>query len=117
MKDSCESTGNSRAGSHAFRSGIPQIVRETATTRSFSYVGLLNAIPALCAAVAMPLWSARSDRRMERTWHIVCPMLLVATGWALVALSGVPEVRLLGLVFSNTGAFAVMTVFWTIPFP
>ncbi len=94
---------------------VPQIVREVSAGRSFSYVGLFNAIPALFAIVAMPLWSAHSDRHMERTWHIITPLILGAIGWVIVGLSAVPEVRLLGLIFCSVGAFTAMSLFWTIP--
>jgi ACS family 4-hydroxyphenylacetate permease-like MFS transporter len=94
---------------------VPQIVREVSAGRSFSYTGLLNAVPAICAIVAMPLWSARSDRRMERTWHIIAPLNLAAAGWAIVGLSTVPELRLFGLICCAVGAFAGMSLFWTVP--
>jgi ACS family 4-hydroxyphenylacetate permease-like MFS transporter len=94
---------------------VPQIVREVAARHSLSYVGLVTALPALCAALAMPIWSAHSDRRMERIWHIVIPMALAAAGWLMVALLGSPIPRLIGLIFCSAGAFTAMSVFWTLP--
>jgi MFS transporter, ACS family, 4-hydroxyphenylacetate permease len=93
----------------------PQILREVLKGRSFSYVGLLVALPALLTAVAMPLWSARSDRHQERSWHIVVPMALAACGWIVTALFTLPEVRFLGLACVSVGAFTAMSVFWTVP--
>jgi ACS family 4-hydroxyphenylacetate permease-like MFS transporter len=63
----------------------------------------------------MPLWSARSDRKKERTWHVVLPMALAALGWLLVATSPQPWVRFAGLVAVSVGAFTGMAVFWTVP--
>jgi len=93
----------------------PTIAREALEGRSFSFVGLVVAIPAFLTALVMPLWSARSDRKKERTLHIVLPMGLAAVGWVLVAASAEPWVRFAGLVGVSIGAFAAMAVFWTVP--
>jgi MFS transporter, ACS family, 4-hydroxyphenylacetate permease len=93
----------------------PQIVKEMRAEHSFSSVGLLTALPALIAAACMPLWSAHSDMRKERAWHIVAPMALAALGWILVASFALPDVRMLGLVFCSAGGFTAMSVLWTVP--
>ncbi len=93
----------------------PTIAREALADRSLSVVGIVVAIPALLTALAMPLWSARSDRKKERTWHIVLPMGLAALGWLLVATAPDPWARFVGLVWVSMGAFAAMAVFWTVP--
>jgi len=93
----------------------PQIVREALAGQSLTLVGVAVAVPALLTAIAMPLWSAHSDRSNERSWHIVLPMALAAAGWLVVALAGVPAARLAGLVAVSIGAFAAMAVFWTVP--
>ena len=38
-----------------------------------------------------------------------------ALGWQLVIFAKQPELRLLGLVFTTSGAFCGMSVFWTLP--
>ena len=93
----------------------PQIVKEMRAEHSFSSVGLLTALPALIAAACMPLWSAHSDRRKERAWHIVAPMLLAAVGWMFVASLSLPDLRMVGLVFCSAGGFTAMSVLWAVP--
>jgi ACS family 4-hydroxyphenylacetate permease-like MFS transporter len=93
----------------------PQIVKEMRAEHSFSSVGLLTALPALIAAACMPLWSAHSDRRKERAWHIVAPMLLAAVGWIFVASFSLPDLRMLGLIFCSAGGFTAMSVLWAVP--
>jgi ACS family 4-hydroxyphenylacetate permease-like MFS transporter len=93
----------------------PQIAREALASSSLSFIGIVVAIPALVTVLAMPLWSARSDRMKERTLHIVLPMALAALGWLLVAASPEPWSRFVGLVWVSVGAFAAMAVFWTVP--
>ena len=94
---------------------IPTIVREVLTTYSFSYVGVVAAIPPICAFCLMPFWAASSDRRGERTWHLVGAMAVACVGWLLVILVKMPEIRLFGLVCTTTGAFCAMSIFWTLP--
>jgi len=95
---------------------VPQIVREIlGGQRDFVTVGIWAAIPAVLTVVAMPLWSARSDRVQERTWHVVIPMAIAAAGWLLVIFSAVPLVRFGGLALVSIGAFCGMSIFWTLP--
>lgn len=93
----------------------PQIVREMRVEHSFSSVGLLTALPALIAALCMPLWSAHSDRTRERAWHIVAPMICAALGWSFVASFALPDLRMLGLVLCSAGGFTAMSVLWAVP--
>lgn len=94
---------------------IPTIVRGVLKAHTLSYVGLVTAIPALSALVLMPLWGMSSDRKQERTWHVIAALALAAVGWQLVIFARQPELRLLGLVFTTSGAFCAMSVFWTLP--
>ena len=102
------------AGLNTLTTWTPQIVREVLRPHSFSFVGLMTAIPSICAVMVMPFWGSSSDRNMERTWHIVLPMVLAAFGWVMVAVVKMPEVRMLGLIFSSVGNFAAQVVFWTV---
>ncbi len=94
---------------------IPTIVRGVLQTRALSYVAMVAAIPAVFAIILMPLWAISSDRKKERSWHVVAALALAALGWQLVIFARQPELRLLGLVFTTSGAFCGMSVFWTLP--
>ncbi len=93
----------------------PTIARELLEGKSLSFIGFVVAIPALLTVLVMPFWSARSDRKKERTLHIVLPMGLAALGWLLVATAANPWVQFVGLSWVSIGAFAAMAVFWTVP--
>ena len=95
---------------------VPQIVREILGGQAdFVRVGVWTAIPAIITMVAMPLWSARSDRRGERLWHVSIPMGLAAAGWVLVVMAASPLMRFTGLTLVSVGAFCGMAIFWTLP--
>jgi len=94
---------------------VPQIVREINKGGDFVTIGLIAAIPALLTVIAMPLWGARSDRKHERLWHLTVPLCAAAAGWLLVVFSEVAEIRFVGLILVSVGAFAAMSIFWTLP--
>ena len=96
----------------------PQIIREVfAGTTVLTYIGFLAAIAPAFTVVAMPLWSARSDRINERTLHTVIPMAVAALGWMFITASDIGWIRILGLVFVSVGAFSAMAVFWALAAP
>ncbi len=94
---------------------IPTIVREVLKAYSLSQVGFVTAIPAICALILMPLWTRSSDRMQERVWHVVAALGTAAAGWLLVIYFPQPELRLVGLIFTVSGAFCAMCTFWTLP--
>jgi ACS family 4-hydroxyphenylacetate permease-like MFS transporter len=96
----------------------PRIIREVfADTTALTYIGFLVAIAPFFTVIAMPTWSARSDKRNERKWHTVLPMGLAALGWLLITVTDVGWLRILGLVFVSVGAFTAMAVFWAFTAP
>ncbi|MDR3524300.1 MAG: MFS transporter [Acetobacteraceae bacterium] len=78
-------------------------------------VGLMSAIPGVCAVIVMPLWSKWSDRHTQRLWFVVLPMALAAVGWLIVAVSHDPILQVIGLSMGSVGALTAMTVYWTLP--
>ncbi|MBB3261087.1 MFS family permease [Paraburkholderia bannensis] len=76
--------------------------------------GLLNAVPYALASVLMVWWGRRSDRRQERRWHTVIPMLLIGLGLFGTSLSGslVPTMTMLCAVL--VGAYAFKGPFWAL---
>ena len=95
---------------------VPQIVREILGGQGdFLTVGMWTAIPAILTVIAMPLWSARSDRQHERVWHVTIPLAMAALGWLLVVFSPMALVRFGGLALVSIGAFCAMSILWTLP--
>ncbi|MGU7782564.1 MFS transporter [Burkholderia sp. PU8-34] len=93
----------------------PLIVKSFDAHASNRTVGLLAAIPQVCTIVAMIVWGRRSDRRQERQWHFVIPMLFAALGWLATAWAPFPAWRLLGVCAASAGAYTAMSIFWTTP--
>jgi ACS family tartrate transporter-like MFS transporter len=83
---------------------IPQIVQ--AMGFSIRMTGLVVAIPYLTAAIAMVIWARSSDKRGERLWHIILPILLGAMGFAAASVVQSNFIILLALTCTAIGMLA-----------
>ena len=83
---------------------IPQIVQ--AMGFSIRMTGLVVAIPYLTAAIAMVIWARSSDKRGERLWHIILPILLAAMGFAAASVVQSNFIILLALTCTAIGVLA-----------
>jgi ACS family tartrate transporter-like MFS transporter len=94
---------------------LPQIVRDLGERSDFE-IGLLTAIPYLCASVAMVVVGIHSDRSGERRWHLAGSALVGAAGFALTAaLEAGPAVALSTLSLAAAGVWGCFGPFWALP--
>lgn len=93
----------------------PLIVKSFSADASNSTIGLLAAIPQVVTIIAMIWWGRRSDRKQERRWHLVLPMLMSAAGWLFTAMSSNPVIQMLGVCMASAGSYTAMSIFWTTP--
>lgn len=93
----------------------PLIVKSFSADASNRTIGLLAAIPQICTIIAMIWWGKRSDRKQERKWHLMLPMLFSAAGWLCTAYSANPALRMLGVCLASAGSYTAMSIFWTTP--
>ena len=93
----------------------PLIVKGFSAGTSNVTVGLLATVPQIVTIVAMITWGRRSDRRQERKWHLVAPMLLSGLGCLLTARAGIPALQLVGVCLASAGSYTAMSIFWTTP--
>ncbi|HXL99904.1 MAG TPA: MFS transporter, partial [Rhizomicrobium sp.] len=92
---------------------LPQIVK----AMGFSNVetGFVVAMPYVAALLAMIAWARSSDRRRERSFHIVIPALLAAASLFASALLGANLWSVVTLTLATVGFYAALVVFWTLP--
>ncbi len=102
-------------GTNAASAYFPKLLQAEFPSASTSQIGLLSALPHLCAVIGMTLFGISSDRRAERRRHLSCAALLAALGWALIAWSPSPMLALLGLCIAQTGMMSMLPIFWTLP--
>ncbi len=108
------------AGSNAFGSYLPKLVKDRFSTFSEVQIGLLCALPNLCAIVCMVVNGVHSDRTGERRWHVALPAFLAAVGWVLAALTFTPWLdspllTLVALALVQSGIMSMLPTFWTLP--
>lgn len=94
---------------------FPKLIQGQFAGLSTFQIGLLSALPHLCAVVGMTMFGISSDRTGERRWHLTAATLLAAVGWSLSAWSPSPAVALGGLCLAQVGMMSMLPVFWTLP--
>jgi nitrate/nitrite transporter NarK len=102
-------------GSNAFGFYLPKLIESRFHGLDKFQIGLVAAVPYLCAVIAMVLNGVHSDRTGERRWHMAVPAVVAACGLTLYALSGSPAWGLVGLALAQSGVMCVLPVFWTVP--
>ena len=91
---------------------LPQIVKGFGLTNF--QTGIVTMIPSAAGAVSMILWGRRSDRLMERKFHLLAPMVVAAASVAVASLVGDPPIKMACFTLSSMGLFAALPVFWTL---
>jgi MFS transporter, ACS family, tartrate transporter len=78
-------------------------------------IGLLAALPNICAVLAMVAFGISSDRTGWRRTHVALAALLGAAGWALAFASPWPWLTLAALCVAQAGMMSMLPTFWAIP--
>ena len=107
------------AGSNALNFFLPSVIKGLSDTFGLHLGiiqrGFVTAIPYAVAAVAMVLWTRRSDRKLERRWHAALPALIGAVTITMALLVENPIVVILGFTVMPAGVHSAINVFWAIP--
>jgi cyanate permease len=92
-------------------------LNKTAGIKGVLNIGLFTAIPYSAAVVTMLLLGRSSDKRGERRWHLVIPMLLGAVGLVGSALAGTTNtgIAIFFLSMAAAGVLASAPLFWSLP--
>jgi predicted MFS family arabinose efflux permease len=102
-------------GTNAGGAYFPKLIKAQFQDTSNLQIGLLAALPHLCAITAMTLVGTSSDRHRERRWHLAGSACAAAIGWSLVGWGPSPSVTLIGLCVAQAGMMSMLPVFWTLP--
>jgi MFS family permease len=102
-------------GSNAAGSYFPKLIKESFEGATNVEIGLLGALPSLCAIVAMVVLGTRSDRTGERRGHLAFAAFLGGTGWLLSLVAPSPWYVLAGFCIAQAGMLSMLPLFWTLP--
>ncbi|MEO6213849.1 MAG: MFS transporter [Vicinamibacterales bacterium] len=92
---------------------LPQIVQGFGMSNV--KIGLVSTLPYLVGTVSIVLWGRRSDRRLERRFHLAFPLLVAAAATAAATAFDDPAIKMLAFSIAGFGIFGSMPVFWTLP--
>ena len=92
---------------------LPQIVQEFGMSNL--KIGLVSALPYFVGTVSIVLWGRRSDRRLERRFHLAFPLLVAAAATGAAAALDDPAQKMIAFCIAGFGIFGSMPVFWTLP--
>lgn len=102
-------------GTNASGAYSPKLIKGQFEGYSTFQIGLLSALPHICAVIGMSLIGISSDRWNERRLHLAGSALLATAGWGLTAWNPSPTLALVGLCMAQTGMMSMLPVFWTLP--
>jgi MFS family permease len=79
-------------------------------------VGLLSALPSLCAMIGVVLFGISADRSHERRWHLTAMFLTGAAGFFLFQLAGGSAlIAMAGFCLAAICTQAFPSLFWALP--
>src|SRR5262245_28988600 len=92
---------------------LPQIVKAFGVSNT--QAGIISALPYVVGLVSIVWWGRRSDRKLERRFHIAFPLFVASAGIALSTLFEDPTLKMICLSIAGFGIFGNLPVFWTFP--
>jgi cyanate permease len=103
------------AGLYGVGFWLPTLIKGTGISSALQ-IGLLSALPYVCAVVGMVAIAHRADARGERRWHLAVPAALGALGLVTTTLwSHDSGVALPALCLATLGILATLPLFWSLP--
>jgi ACS family tartrate transporter-like MFS transporter len=92
---------------------LPQIVKAFGVSNV--QAGVIAALPYVVGSISIVLWGRRSDRKLERRFHLAFPLFVASAGLAGAALLDDPTMKMAVLSIAGFGIFGCLPVFWTYP--
>jgi ACS family tartrate transporter-like MFS transporter len=103
-----------QSGSYGLTLWVPQILKGLSGLSDL-YVGMISAIPYVCAAIGMVAIGAHSDRTGERFLHIAIPSMIGAIGFTASAFLLSPVPGMIALTVAAIGDLGSRGPFWSLP--
>ncbi|WP_341318510.1 MFS transporter [Paraburkholderia sp. IMGN_8] len=101
-------------GQYGLTFWLPTIIRRTGVADPL-WVGILTAIPYICAIIALPLLGSSADKRRERRLHLAIPLLVSAAGFATLPMLGSVGASIVCVSIAAAGILASSSLFWALP--
>ena len=92
----------------------PLIIERIGQDLTATSVGLLTAATYILGAVSMVLWGRSSDKRRERRWHTVIPLLLCAVALVSIGVAAKSLTAIVFLAIIIATVYALFGPFWSL---
>ncbi|WP_123384489.1 MFS transporter [Paraburkholderia sp.] len=92
---------------------LPQIVKAFGLTNL--QTGFVTSLPYAVGVISMIFWGRRSDRKLERKWHVAIALLVAAGGIGAAAGLDNPVLKMAALSIAGFGIFGCLPIIWTLP--
>ena len=92
---------------------LPQIVKAFGVSNL--QAGLVAALPYVVGLVSIVFWGRRSDRKLERRFHLAFPLFVASAGIGISTALDDPTMKMAALSVAGFGIFGCLPVFWTFP--
>jgi MFS transporter, ACS family, tartrate transporter len=92
---------------------LPQIIKAFGVSNV--QAGVITALPYVVGLISIVWWGRRSDRKMERRFHLAFPLFVASAGLAAAGLIDDPVAKMIALSIAGFGIFGGLPVFWTFP--
>jgi nitrate/nitrite transporter NarK len=103
------------AGLYGFTFWLPQMIKSTGIKSAF-VVGLLTAIPNAVAIAGMLVAGRRSDRTLERRWHLMTCSIIACLGLGFSAACGSNTwLAVIAATVGMVGIMSCLSIFWSVP--
>jgi ACS family tartrate transporter-like MFS transporter len=93
---------------------LPQVARQLAVRTPFE-IGLVSAVPWAGIGLGMFFNARHADRRQERFWHVLLPLLVCGAALSAATLPSNSVLALILLFVAGLGLGGAQGVFWAIP--
>jgi D-galactonate transporter len=92
---------------------LPQIVKAFGVSNL--QAGFITALPYVVGVVSIVWWGRRSDRTLERRYHLAFPLFVASACIAISTMLDDPTMKMVALSIAGFGIFGCLPVFWTFP--
>jgi D-galactonate transporter len=102
-------------GVYAISFWLPTLIKASGIESSTA-VGLVSAVPYIAAAITMLVIGYSADRKRERRWHLIVPVLMAGIG--VMGAAYFPPTSMLALAsltLATMGFFTALPMFWPLP--
>ncbi|QVQ26948.1 MFS transporter [Achromobacter deleyi] len=102
-------------GVYAISFWLPTLIKASGIESSTA-IGLVSAVPYIAAAITMLIIGYSADRKRERRWHLIVPVLMAGIG--VMGAAYFPPTSMLALAsltLATMGFFTALPMFWPLP--